>query len=243
MTPIDCIKATAGPLGNVGSAFYFAPDTLAVGKELGLDGMRWYMVGRGGVLGDCHADVVASAFGYFHKASVAKLWDSAREKIAPRDAGRRYHECAAAFGRAKYAGVAGLQAFNAAAESVIAHATPAGLALFAGIAAEPLDSDPAGRAQQLAAVLRELRGSAHIVALLAAGVSPEKAHFMKRPEMYKAFGYDEANPPSVTDADKANRDRAEDLTDQLLLPAYAHLDAASAKALADGADALAAALA
>ncbi|MEZ5230551.1 MAG: hypothetical protein R2710_28945 [Acidimicrobiales bacterium] len=61
MTPEAVISATAGPTGNVGAAFYFHPDTLAKGKELGLDGMRFYILGRGGVLGDAESDVVASA--------------------------------------------------------------------------------------------------------------------------------------------------------------------------------------
>jgi hypothetical protein len=48
--------------------------------------MQWYFVGRGGVLGDVEAPVVQSAFGYFAPAVVAKMWNGAREKIAPRDA-------------------------------------------------------------------------------------------------------------------------------------------------------------
>ena len=48
----DLARETGGPLGQIGQAYYFHPDTLARGKELGLDGFRWYMLGRGGVLGD-----------------------------------------------------------------------------------------------------------------------------------------------------------------------------------------------
>jgi len=242
MTANELIQTTAPTIGSLGSAFYFAPGTLAVGKELGLDGMRWYIIGRGGVLGDVHSSVIASAFGYFHPSSIAKLWDSAKEKIAPRAAGTRYHQCAADFGRAKFSGVAGLEAYNAAAEAVVAAAHPAGLALFAGIAAEPLADDAPARAMQLTAVLRELRGSAHLVAVLASGVSPELAHYAKRPEMYKSFGYDEAAAPTVTDADTAALAAAEALTDKLVLPAFSVLDAAGADALVAGVEGLKAAL-
>ncbi|MGI9594675.1 MAG: helix-turn-helix domain-containing protein, partial [Acidimicrobiales bacterium] len=55
----------AGPIGAAGAAFYVNPDTLARGKELGLDGFRFYVLGRGGVMGDVPAKVVESAFGYF----------------------------------------------------------------------------------------------------------------------------------------------------------------------------------
>ena len=242
MTPQELLHAACPALGTVGAGFYFAPSTLAVGKDLGLDGMRWYVLGRGGVLGDVESPVVTSAFGYFHPATVAKLWDSAKEKLAPRDAGRRYHQCAAESGRAKFSGIAGLDAFNEAAQAVIGAAHPAGLALFAGLAAEPVVDDAPGRAMQLAAVLRELRGSAHIVAVLASGLTPEKAHFVRRPEMYKSFGYDEANPPAVTDDDKTRLAASDTLTDQLLLPAFSVLDSTGSAALAAGATAMEAAL-
>ena len=238
MTPQELLQTACPAIGTVGAGFYFAPETLAVGKELGLDGMRWYMLGRGGVLGDVESPVVASAFGYFNPSMVEKLWGTAKAKLAPRDAGHRYFECAANIGRAKFADIDGLGAFNEAAQVVIAAAHPAALAMFAGIAAEPLTDDTPGRAMQLAAVLRELRGSAHLVAILASGLSPEKAHFIRRPEMYKAFGYDDANPPTVTADDKARLDASDALTDQLLLATFSVVDAEGADALAAGAVAM-----
>lgn len=242
MTPNELVATVSPILGSVGSAFYFAPETLAKGKELGLDGMRWYLLGRAGVLGDVEAPVVTSAFGYWHPSIITKLWDTAKVKLAPREAGHLYHLAAADFGRAKFANVEGLEAFNAAAEKVIAAAHPAALGLFAGIAAEPLVDDAPGRAMQNAAVLREMRGSFHLVAVVASGLSPELAHYAKRPDMYKAFGYDDANPPSVTDADRATLDAAETLTDALVLPAFSVLNATEADALAVGAKALKVAL-
>ena len=243
MTTDELIATACPTLGALGSTFYFARPTLGVGKELGLDGMRWYILGRAGVLGDADSAVVRSAFGWWNGPLIAKMWDSAREIMAPRAAGTRYHECAAEFGRDKFAAVAGLDAFNEAAAAVVAAADPAGLALFAGIAAEPLADDAPGRAMQLAAVLREFRGSAHIVAVVASGLSPEKAHFIRRPDMYKSFGYDEATPPAVTDDDRAQLDVAERITDAIVRPAYSVLDAAGSAALIAGANAMQAALA
>jgi hypothetical protein len=243
MTPSDLVQATSGPIGSIGASFYFTPETLGAGKALGLNGMQWYFVGRGGVLGDVEAPVVQSAFGYFAPAVVAKMWNGAKEKIAPRDAARRYHECAADHGRAKLGGVEGLGAFNEAAEAVVAAAEPAGLALFAGLAAEPRADDAAARAFQLVAVLRELRGSQHLVAVLAQGLTAEKAHLIKRPNDYKTFGYDEASAPEVTDADRAAMTAAEALTDRLALPAFSVLDDTGAAAFAAGVKAIGAALA
>ena len=163
----DLIAATSPILGQAGAAFYFHPDTLARGKELGLDGFRFYMLGRGGVLGDVESDVVASAFGYFHRNVVARIWNSAKERFPPREAARAYQECGANLGRSVLANVEGLGPFCEAAEAIIAATNPAGLSLYAGIAAEPRVDDLPGRAMQLAAVLRELRGGVHLVAVLA----------------------------------------------------------------------------
>jgi hypothetical protein len=242
MTPEQLVQSVAAPIGAIGASFYFVPETLAVGKEHGVGGFQWYFVGRGGVLGDVEAPVVQAAFGYFHPEMAAKLWNAAREKIAPRVAGQRYHVCAADFGRAKLDGVDGLGAYCEAAEAVVGAAHPAGLPLFAGIAAEPLVADAPGRAYQLACVLRELRGSAHLVAVLASGLSAEQAHFLRRPNEMKSFGYDEATPPAVTDADRAALAAADKLTDKLVTPAFAALDDAGGKALAAGVAGMASAL-
>jgi hypothetical protein len=54
------------------------------------------------------------------------------------------------------------------------------------------------------------------------------------------FGYQE--PPVITDADRAAHQRAEDVTDDILLPAFSVLTAAQAEALIAGTDAMHAAL-
>ena len=52
MTPTELVQAACPKIGSLGGAFYFDKETLAKGKELGLDGFRFYFLGRGGVLGD-----------------------------------------------------------------------------------------------------------------------------------------------------------------------------------------------
>ncbi len=222
--------------------FYFDPGTLARGKEAGLDGFRLYMLGRGGVLGDVEAAVVHSAFGYFNPGLVAKIWNSAKEVMAPRDGGRLYMECAAAYGAAKLAGVAGLDAFNAAADKVIdaGLVDPSAQALFAAIASEPRSDDPEARAFQNVAVLRELRGSLHLVAVVASGLTTEMAHRVRRPDDVEMFGW--SGDAEVTDEDRARWEAAEALTDDLVAPIYGVLDAGEAQALADGVAAIEAAL-
>lgn len=234
MTNEELVAAACPLIGSLGAAFYFTPETLARGKELGLDGFRFYFLGRGGVLGDVEAPVVQSAFGYFAPGVVAKIWDSAKAVVTPRQAGRAYAEASAEFGRARFAGLPGLEAFCEAAETVRDATHPAGLALFAALAAEPLADDPPARAMQLVTVLRELRGSTHLVAVVASGLSPKMAHFLRRPDDFATFGYGEDEVPTVTDDDRSDLARADALTDQLVGRSFAVLGEEGRSSLLDG---------
>ncbi len=235
------LAAEAGPvLMRVGQGFYFHPDTLARGKELGLDGFRFYVLGRGGVLGDSEAPVIQSAFAYFSGPLIEKMWNSARKTMAPRDAAREYLDCCRNFGRKYFAEIEGLDAFNDAARAVNDAADPFAFALYAGYSAEPLPDDAAAQAMLLAATLRELRGGAHLVAVLASGLTPLEAHAMKRPDDLATFGWPEA--PVITDEHRKAFEKAEALTNRLVAPAFGVLDDSQADALLAGAAAMEAAL-
>lgn len=236
----DLLAAASGPIASLGGSWYFAPGTVAAGKEHGIDGFRFYFLGRGGVLGDVESQVVASAFGYFHPALVEKMWTSAKEKMAPRDAARLYLRCAHELAREKLADVEGLAEFCTAAEAINEAIEPTGLALYSAIDAEPLPDDAPARALQLTAVLREARGSAHLLAVRASGLSARVAHQIKRPDDVQAFGWEELD---ISDEDRARHTRAEELTDDLMEPAFATLDDAGQDALLRGLRGMAAAMA
>jgi hypothetical protein len=241
---LDELIATASPLlRDNGWAFYFTPETRAKGAELGLDGFQFYFLGRGGVLGDVEPAVVSAAFGYFKPSLVAHVWTAAAAICPPREAGRAFMACCADHGRAKLGDVEGLAAFVAAADKVNAAADPDGLALYAATAAEPLADDLPARAMQLVTVLREHRGSAHLVALRAVGLDSKTAHHAKRPNDAKQFGWSPEEAPVVDDAVQAKMAEAEALTDRIVAPAYAVLDEAERDAFVSGLQRLVAALA
>ncbi len=240
MATADVVEAVAAPMGSAGAAFYFNPDTLAKGKELGLDGFRFYVLGRGGVMGDVPAKVIESAFGYFAGPLVDKIWNSAKERVAPAEAAAAYLGCNAELGRNKLAGVSGLEEYCAAAEQVVAAARPAALPLFAGIATAPLPDDAPARAAHLTAVLRELRGSVHLVAIAATDLDNAVAHAIRRPDDVQTFGYETA--PTITDANRAQLAEADELTNRLMAAPYGVLDAAGESAIVSGAQAIAEAL-
>ena len=238
MDPQELVAAVCPKIRDLGWAFYFTPETIAVGESLGLDVFKFYCLGRGGVMGDVDAEVVISAFGYFAPSLGVPLWNEARSICPPRDAARAYMSCSADLGRAKLSDIADLKEFCLAAGDVNDAADPIGLPLYAGIRAIPLADDSPGRAMQLMTVLREFRGSAHLLAVRAVGLTAKKAHFIKRPNDMAMFGWSEDDIPEVTESDRAKHDDAERLTDELVLPAYSVLDEAGRQALVAGVDAI-----
>lgn len=239
----ELLDSVSPAINALGSAFYFIPETMEAGKGIGLGGMEFYVQGRAGQMGTCEPEAVAAAFGYFKPALIKSVLDAANAKVDPRVAGKAHLEACAALGRAKLADLPGLDAFVAVLEKVNQAADPDGLALFAAIRTETPASDPAGRAMQLIAILREFRGSAHLVALRAVGLKSSIAHFVKRPDMWKQFGYTEEEAPEVTDEIRAKMDEAERITDAIVEPAFAVLDNDERRVLVEGLEAAKAALA
>lgn len=236
----DVAKTIAGPIAAVGSSFYFRPETLEVGKQHGLDGYRYYFLGRGGSLGDVEPAVVQAAFGYFNPTLTARMWSSAKEHLAPRDAGRLYLDCAHRLGRRLFADVDGLDSFVDAAGALSGAIRPEGLPLFAALSAEPVPADLPAQAMHQAIALREARGSMHLLAVVASGLDPRIAHRISRPDDYVLFGW--TDDPDVTDEQRRSLEHAESLTNDLMGQACETLDERRRTALIDGATVLEAAL-
>jgi len=234
----DLMATVCPQIAHLGAAFYFTPETLAVGKSLGLGGLRFYFLGRGGVLGDVEPEVVLSAFGYFSPSTVTKMWNSSKAICQPRDAGRAFMECSAQFGRDHLGGVDNLEDFCAAASAVNDAADVVGLPLYAGVKAEPLSDDLPALAMQLVTVLRELRGSAHLLAVRASGLDAKTAHFLKRPGDMAMFGWADDDIPRVGDIERSKLAAAEALTDELLVPAFSVLDNTADASLRSGIEAI-----
>lgn len=91
-------------------------------------------------------------------------------------------------------------------------------------------------------MLRELRGSAHLLAVRAVGLDAKPAHWISRPDAIGMFGWGEDEAPTITDADRSKMVEAEALTDRLVTPAYAVLDDDQQQALLIGLDRIEAAI-
>ncbi len=238
MDPLQIAQDTSEPLQRVGAAYYFHPSTLARGKELGLDGFRFYVLGRGGVLGDVEPTVIEAAFGYFSPELINKMWTTAKERLDPRQAAREALGAAYRLGEEAFASVDAdvLDGFNEAAAAAQQGAALGSLSLYAGFVGEPRPDGPAALAMHNAILLRELRGSVHLAAIAVAALEPAVAHAARRPDDVGTFGYPE--PPVVTDEDRAELALVDVATDQSMARVYASLSDEQGRALVTGAQAL-----
>jgi len=223
------VETTYPLINKIGGSYYFTPETLRRGKELGLNGLQFYFGGRGGVLGDVEPAVVQSAFAYFSPSMVEKFWNSAKAIMPARQIAREHFACAHVFARANLGAIEGLDHFNALAEKVVSTIDPSGLALYAGLASEPLPINPIDRAYQLVMVLREFRGSAHIVAILASGITPRVADAIVSPQYFRTHGWNEGEGADVTDEDRVAMSQADAFTNVLVARAYEVLSAQERK--------------
>jgi hypothetical protein len=172
----DSIRRLTAPVGDVGGRWMLHPDVLGPCRAAGYpNGYAYYVAGRGGVLGDVDADVVTSAFGFFAPSLVRRMWDEGCAVEGARAAAARYGAACAEFGRSRLGGFAASARVADLAERVVDGCSSASLSLFAGWRAEPRPADAPGRAFFLLHVLRELRGSAHLVAVVASGLTPLEA--------------------------------------------------------------------
>lgn len=232
MTPEETAAAVAGPIAATGGRFMMWIPALKKGTALGLPkGWYFYVAGRGGVLGDVDADVVAAAFVYFRRDWLREQWETAREVLNPLEAAAEYAAACQDWGREHLADVAGLDRLVTLLTRVADTADPAGAPLFAGWRSLPRPDDAPGATAQLLMAMREHRGGMHAMTVLSEGLTPLEAvvtgggegnaKFFNWPEPYP-------DPEPLRDAYAA----AEARTTKLAARAYEVLDAGERAELA-----------
>ena len=224
MTPEECVRGVAGPVGRLGGAFMFEASTAARGAELGLDPWAWYHCGRGGVLGNPHPSVVVATFGFFPPALQTKAWNKGVAVMEPAVVADHYADTCVAYGRTRFA-VEGAERLAGLLTTALDSAEVAGLPLFAGWRQKLYDgpTDGPGRLALALMAAREHRGGHHLLAVVAAGVPPLNAVVSGRygPAHAGFFGWPEPWPDPAEFADTMKA--VEATTDALVRPAFAAL--------------------
>ena len=207
------VATTIAPLvGSLGAKYMLDPETMAHGAAAGYpNGFAYYVAGRGGVLGEVDSDVVYSAFMFFERGLINKLWKAGIAVEGARAAGARYMQSCDDWGRKHLANVEQLDLFIAVAEKLVSQADSSGLSLFSGLRAEPLPSDLPARAYRLMTLIRELRGCVHIAACVTHGLTGLEATLLSTGDgMAKLHGW--APPYSDCSHLGATRDAVEKST-------------------------------
>lgn len=197
----DAARASAQAIGELGGGFMMDGPTYARGAEIGYGGLDFYVLGRGGALGDTHAAVVSAAFVFWNPAQVATMWESGKAVQTPAAAAAEWVALCAAYGEAQLPDLDGLARFVELAGRVVENASPSGAPLFAGWRSQeaPGADRPKALAMFLINALRELRGALHGGAVLAAGLTGQEALAFRAPQMAGVFGWDpEALPEAAS---------------------------------------------
>lgn len=222
----DFLEAVKDAIYDAGGGFMSARATYVGGKELGLRGFDYYFIARGGVLGDVDPAVISATMVFFPRAFVDQHWAAGRAVLTPPAGAAHFAEACYAYGRQHFSSFQGAERLAGLAEKVADAVDPAGMPLFAGWCAMPRAADAPARLAMALDVLREHRGGAHNIAVLAAGLTPVEAIVGSRFGAINArfFGWPEPYPDAAPTADR--RAQAEKTTNAMIAPAYAALDAA-----------------
>lgn len=223
MTPLDCVLTTKATVKSLGGAFMLDGATYKRGAELGFPGLSFYVAGRCGVLGRVDATVVGSAMFWFEPGLVGSSWAQGLDVMEPARAAEHFAACGYEWARTRFDHDGTSERIAELAARINDAADPAGLSLFAGWQATERPSDPSARALHEMHVLRELRGSAHGIAIVCAGLSPIEAVLAGGGEANaRLFGW---QPPFEKPSEGLRRswEAAEMVTDSIVARAYAAL--------------------
>ncbi|MCV7237617.1 hypothetical protein A5765_00710 [Mycolicibacterium celeriflavum] len=234
---------------------YFAPEARSALDGLGYKSF-WmgYFAARSAPLGVVPAEVVTAAFYNFAPHRVAKALPAAWDVAAPADALRARLESAVA--ALKRYGVGDGDDVTVAADlaaEVARNASVDGRPLFAANAALPWPDEPLAKLWHATTLLREQRGDGHVAVLLAHGISGRESNVLHaaagrvpREMIMRSRDYDDEQwrfyedrlasrgllrGGGLTDAGRDLKQRIEDCTDTLALPALDALDDDEVEAL------------
>jgi hypothetical protein len=170
---------------------------MAEGAALGLTGYPWpfYMIGRGGVLGDVDADVVAAAMVFPSPGLVGPAWREGRALMTPEEGVDRFIDCAYSWAPGAIGEAPGLEKATDLMMRLVAGLDCSKSPLAEGWRQVPAPAELAERAVWAINVLREHRGGVHGACVLATGLPPVVAVMATEGEfMAEMYGWDRPYP-------------------------------------------------
>lgn len=219
------------PVQRFSRSWMLAKATDAYGIELGFAyGSQFWVVGRAGVLGSCPAEVAAAAIAFEPLEAVRAAWLGIPAGLTHYEVALHYRDRIVAWGDHVFTDTASdkLEVIDVSGRRIIDSAPAALGSLFEGWRRLPVPDSLPGRAALTLHLIRELRGAAHIAAILACGLTPLDAilaapHPPPRtgPAYAERMGYRGPfrDPAEV----RQQRLAAEKLTVSIIVPYFANL--------------------
>lgn len=241
LSTIEVIDRLIKPTQQFTRGWMMAESTVAHGVSLGFaTGRHYWVVGRAGVLGECTADTAIAALGFHGPDLIREAWADVPEGMTHYGTSLTYAQRAIDWGERELTTFAAdrLTRLDGYARRII-DAAPTSLgAIFAGWRALPTPDSVGGRVGLTTQVFREMRGAAHLVAVLSVGLTPLDAILASTnapprtgPGYAEQMGF--LGPFRDPEEVRARRLEAEAITTRILEPFYDVLDADE---LADFAD-------
>ena len=230
MDALAAARTTAPAVTAVGSYFMLHGDTYARGAELGFRGLDFYVTGRGGVLGEVDAGVVAAAFAFFEPEHVRTQWDMGRAVMNPMGAAVEFAACAGTWADQHVPDDVDAERLSELADKVATGARVACAPIFAAWRTLQPPVAPKAAAVHHLNALRELRHGLHAACVVASGLTPLAALSYRQPEMAPLFGWSDLAP---TDGVEDRWQAAEEATTRAIAHAYEPLTDAERSELAE----------
>ncbi|MEU4569735.1 hypothetical protein [Micromonospora sp. NPDC023956] len=176
MTPEQAAAAGRSIVVDLGEAYARCPVTRRRARLLGISGWAFYVVARGGALGDVGSATAAACLGFIAPDAVAEGWDAAARVVAPREvAAAGLAECCR-WGREHLDEAPRAARLADLLHRAVAAAEAHGLPLFAAWRAMPVPDDaPGARAAVGLHLLRELYLDAYLLTVRVSGMTPLEA--------------------------------------------------------------------
>lgn len=194
MTPEQAAHDTAAEITGIPARFMTDPATFARGSELGFEGFDFYVAGRGGVLGEVPAEVVAAALVFFAPDVVRHSWERSAGVMPRRRAAEEWAAVAHAHAREHFADDVDWARVAELTSRIVRAAPVAAAPLFAGWRTLDEPPDPKALTMHRLNALRELRGALHAAAVLTVGLTPHEAIAVRAPDMGAMFGWSDPLP-------------------------------------------------
>ena len=198
---------------------------MEAGAALGFEGYPWpfYMVGRGGVLGDVDPRELAPAMMFPSPELVRTAWAQGRAELAPEEGVARFIACAygwapGALGQSDEV-VRATELLEQLAGTVDCTVAP----LAEGWRRVPMPGSVPERAVWAIQILREQRGGVHIAEVVRAGLTPLEAIMATEGEfMANMYGWEPPYPD--VEASRTRKVPVEEATNESVARTYVGLD-------------------